>query len=81
MIYNFDNPDFSLYSLGAVLIDVIKSSNVSVHDTSVLYHEFRSALGNDLSFSVYLYTLDWLFILGLISIDEKGDILDVIKKS
>lgn len=81
MIYNFDNPDFSLYSLGAVLIRVLRESAVNVHDSSVLYYDFKNAVGQDLSFSVYLYTLDWLFILGLVSIDDKGDILDVLGKS
>lgn len=79
MVYNFDDPDFSLYSLGALLIGVLRDSSQRTHDTALLYFDFKKELGKDLSFSVYLYVLDWLFILGVISIDERGDIKDAFE--
>lgn len=74
MITNYDDPDISLYSLGAYLIAFLKESSLGVHDSTVLYSNFKKSLGKELSFSVYLYVLDWLYLLGMVEVNNEGDI-------
>lgn len=78
VINNYDDPDLSLYSLGAELIQILRASNKEVHDSTLLYLRFKEKLQLDLSFTVYLYVLDWLYIIGIIVVDDRGDIKNVI---
>jgi|GEM_PF-597949 len=62
-------PEKSLYVIGGRIIDTFNSVNVRIIDTKVLYTSYQSIFKQqDLSFSYFLYALDWLYIIGFIEI-------------
>ncbi|MCK9224009.1 MAG: hypothetical protein M0R46_08140 [Candidatus Muirbacterium halophilum] len=66
MIINKDiNPEREIYYLGALVIDILNNNSYKKMD----FFELFQALNEKIKISVYLYilTLDWLFILGLIT--------------
>ncbi|WP_406627558.1 ABC-three component system middle component 6 [Raoultella planticola] len=51
------------------------SSNAYSHvDIIELYDEFTSK-NNKVSFTQYIYTLNWLYLLGLVDANENGDLI------
>lgn len=77
LVDNDIDPTKSIYFLGAKIIDQIKSSNFSVTDPNLLFKRInsQSTLGNKLSFDYYMLALDWLYIIGLIDMNETGDVV------
>ncbi len=72
MIQNRDlNPSRNIYYLGAVLLEVMKPFEKSGIDTITLYQKFRER--ERVSLDMYILSLDWLFILGLVK-EIKGHI-------
>ncbi len=66
------NPERDLYYLGGILIDVLASKK-SVHfDYIDLYKTLNQK--QEISINLYSLTLDWLFILGVVSKGENGKI-------
>lgn len=66
------NPERDLYYLGGVLIDVLSESNQNEID----YMELFGLLNQKKVVSINLYslTLDWLFVLGVVTKGEIGTV-------
>ena len=62
-------PEKSLYVIGGRIIAIFNVLNRRTIDTKSLYNLYISEFEKDnLSFSYFLYALDWLFIVGFIDI-------------
>ncbi len=66
------NPERDLYYLGGVLIDVLANKNNKEIDYMDLFSLFNQK--QEITINLYSLTLDWLFILGLVTKGEKGKI-------
>lgn len=66
------NPERDLYYLGGILIDVLQSNKNKEFDYMDLYSLVK--VKKDITINLYSLTLDWLFILGLVTKGEKGKI-------
>lgn len=67
------NPERDLYYLGGVLIDVLAKKNNKEIDYMDLYTQFNQK--QEITINLYSLTLDWLFILGLVTKGENGKII------
>ena len=69
MIINQDmKPEKQLYHLGARLINILK--DLPNRNIELLYVFERMNRHESVSMCVFLLTLDWLFLLGVIAQDE-----------
>lgn len=69
MIINIDRePELSLYYLGSVVLQIL-FENSTVH-LDGLYIKMQKALNREIQIDFYYYTLDWLYMLSLIKLDE-----------
>lgn len=66
------NPERDLYYLGGILIDVLASKSKVDIDYIDLYQSLNQK--QEISINLYSLTLDWLFILGVVSKGENGKI-------
>jgi hypothetical protein len=67
------NPYFSIYYLGAIVLRELASINEKSVDFLRLYHQVSSH--NKVSVQSFTLTLDWLYLLGSIELNEKGGIV------
>lgn len=72
IISGFSTPDKSLYFIGANIISTLKRNSSSAVDPLILFYELNENF--DLSMSYFVYSLDWLYIVGVLDLDDKGDI-------
>lgn len=63
-------PERSLYAIGAALLLRMRQRKSSVIGVDKLYEEFSSIYNEEISYSYYIYALDWLYLLGLIDVAE-----------
>lgn len=62
-------PEKSLYVIGGRIIETFNAINRTVIDTKTLYSSYIVKFRQeDLSFSYFLYALDWLYIIGFVEI-------------
>ncbi|KIX20013.1 hypothetical protein SY27_15965 [Flavobacterium sp. 316] len=66
------NPERDLYYLGGILIDVLANKNSVDIDYIDLYQSLNQK--QEISINLYSLTLDWLFILGVVTKGENGKI-------
>jgi hypothetical protein len=66
------NPERDLYYLGGVLIDVLNNKNNTEIDYMDLFILFNQK--QKITINLYSLTLDWLFILGLVTKGENSKI-------
>ena len=66
------NPERDLYYLGGVLIDVLANNNINEIDYMDLYKLLNQK--QEITINLYSLTLDWLFILGVITKGVNGKI-------
>lgn len=66
------NPERDVYYLGGVLIDILAQKRNNEIDYLELYKQFKQK--QEITINLYSLTLDWLFILGVISKGENGKI-------
>ena len=66
-------PEYSLYFIGAQLLKTIKSQNSTAFDLFDLYQSHISK-NNDCSFNQYLLAIDWLYLLDLVTLNNKGQL-------
>jgi hypothetical protein len=66
------NPERDLYYLGGVLIEVLSKRETTEIDYLDLYRLFSQR--QDITVNLYSLTLDWLFMLGLVTKSENGKI-------
>lgn len=63
------SPEKSLYVIGGRIIETFNSLNRTVLDTKTLYSSYILKYKiEDISFSYFLYALDWLYLIGFIEI-------------
>ncbi len=66
------NPERDLYYLGGVLIDILSNKNVKEIDFMDLYALLKKK--HTITINLFSLTLDWLFILGVITKGENGKV-------
>lgn len=66
------NPERDLYYLGGVLIEIIRDNENEEFDYLELFEEFKNKYG--VSINLFTLTLDWLFMLGIVTKGRKGKI-------
>ena len=75
MIMPYDiNPELSLYFIGAQIIQLMKSERMGVFDVGILYDKYTSNFQTKISYSYFLYALDWLYIIDLVKINQNNEI-------
>lgn len=79
LILSKDSPDASLYYLGSTLIKFMLESDLSRVRLSTLYQQFNEY--KSLPFSRFMLVLDWLFMIGVITGNEEGEITYVSKRT
>ena len=79
IIDNEIHPEKNIYYIGSILMDVFRSEPFGINSSINLYERVQNHLPYDLSFQMFLLTLDWLFILNLVEVTEDGDIKSVFK--
>ncbi len=63
-------PERSLYAVGGSLLSHMGQRKTSTISIDRLYEEFASGYEEEISYSYYIYALDWLYLLGLIDLAE-----------
>jgi hypothetical protein len=66
------NPEKDLYFLGAMVIDALQATDETNVDYLTLMNTLRSKL--NITNSLFVLSLDWLYLLGLIDLSEEGNI-------
>ncbi|MBE6745008.1 MAG: hypothetical protein E7569_12430 [Ruminococcaceae bacterium] len=78
MIINSERePTLSLYYLGSVVLNILceyKSCEIVQ-----LYDSTKKVLAEDIHIDFFYYTLDWLFIISAIKLEEERVFLCVLK--
>lgn len=67
------NPKNSVYFLGAQVIESLKSFEGLEIDFFELFREVNKK--QRVSMQLYLLTIDWLFILGIVKINTQGELI------
>lgn len=73
MIYNEIKPELSIYYLGSELIKRIDNAENKVLD----FNQLCKNMIEDFSISanLFIFTLDWLFLLDVITLNELGEVV------
>lgn len=66
------SPERNLYYLGGILIELLNNKDYDEYDYLDLYEEFKQS--NNVSINLYSFTLDWLYILGVVTNGGNGRI-------
>lgn len=75
ILSNSIKPSQTLYFLGGVLISCLKDYPSQVIDSLKLFEIFKSSLSFKVTFTQYMFALDWLFLLDMVEVNEEGDII------
>ncbi len=75
IISNSIRPQNTIYYLGAKLIQCIQSQRSKILDSIILFENLQKLVPSKVSFVQYMYTLNWLFLIDLVEINDKGDIV------
>lgn len=67
-------PDYSFYVIGAQIIQFFNSEPLGVFDVYILYDKFTEKFGEKVSLNYFLYAIDWLFLLNLVSFYDNNEI-------
>ncbi len=69
MIVNAERePDYSLYYLGSILLEILESTDVMPIEE--LLSKAKERLNKEIHIDFLYYTIDWLYLLSLVSIRE-----------
>lgn len=72
MIINRDvKPHETIYYISAILHVILKNNPLNTTD---LYKELCMETGNKIDYQIFLFSIDFLFLLNKITINEKGDL-------
>lgn len=66
-------PEDSLYFIGGQLLKTIKKKSTKEFDLLDLYQDHTNE-NYECSFNQYLLAIDWLYLLNLVSLNEKGQL-------
>jgi hypothetical protein len=64
------HPELSIYYNGALVLDELRHKNCQ----SILQLFAKTKAKTDMSFSTFILCLDWLYLIDIAKINEKGDI-------
>lgn len=64
------NPERDYYYLGAKVIEILSKTDDKEQDYFSTFEELKSS--ENISINLFVLTLDWLFLLGVIDKSEKG---------
>ncbi|KAA1189838.1 ABC-three component system middle component 6 [Photorhabdus heterorhabditis] len=67
------DPKVNLIYLGGHIIKLFQNSDTRRFEVSTLYDYVNDSI--ELSFELFLYSLDWLFVIDIIELDENGDVI------
>lgn len=67
-------PEKSLYVIGSDIISVLNKSIMGVLDLQFLYEELNRTKTDKISFNQYLFSLDWLFMIGVVELDANTNV-------
>jgi len=73
MINNLQYPEKSLYVIGAKIIKIFQNNIYASRNIISLHDDYESQYGK-ISYPYFIYSLDWLFIIGLIDLNKKGEL-------
>ncbi|HDR2792792.1 MULTISPECIES: ABC-three component system middle component 6 [Enterobacter] len=59
--------------IGGLILRVFRDNDSRIIDITSLFEMVNDTL--ELSFDLFLYSLDWLFIIGTVQLDGNGDII------
>lgn len=79
LILNKNRPSISLYYLGSKLATFMRSSSIEEFHLTELYAAFNTS--TPITFNRFMWTLDWLEMIGLIKSNNKGKIYYVYKRT
>lgn len=70
-------PDKSLYVIGANIVQMLKKETMGVYDIHVLYDKFITCTLHEekVSFSYFIYAIVWLYLIGLIDINNENNLI------
>jgi hypothetical protein len=71
LVAKYSNPEKSIYYQASLILDIIKKLSLNTIDSSELYLNVVKQKGN-LSYSQYLLALNWLYLLGIIDLNNNG---------
>ena len=63
------HPELSIYYNGALVLDELRHKNCQ----SILQLFAKMKAKTDMSFSTFILCLDWLYLIDIAKINEKGD--------
>lgn len=66
------SPTKNLYFLGGKILEVILSNPREEYDIILLFNSLKDKIS--ISFVIFTYTLDWLFLIGVIKVNNDGSI-------
>ena len=70
MIVNVDrDPKYSLYYIGANILELLKSNNGNL-SIEEIYNKLQGVIGKNLQIDFVYYSLDWLYLISLITLKE-----------
>ncbi|WP_425536003.1 ABC-three component system middle component 6 [Enterobacter hormaechei] len=75
ILSNSIRPQYTIYFLGAKLIQCIQEQASTTLDSIDLFDKFKDKITSKITFVQYMYTLNWLYLLDLIELNENGDII------
>lgn len=76
MIVDSDkHPERNIYFVGAMLLKLLFKSSNHEYDILEIFKKYNKGRKIKISFDYFLLSLDWLFILGKINLNECGNII------
>lgn len=69
------HPERNIYYIGAKQLDLICNRKRAECDIQVLFNEYNKSNNVKISFDYHLLALDWLYILGIVDIGSKGNLI------
>lgn len=62
------HPEISIYYNGSIILKELKLK--TIQQIFELYQKVKNI--NNMSFSIFMLSLDWLYLIDIVKIDEKG---------
>lgn len=73
MITIDSDPEANPIFIGGLIISFFNSSDSKIKKISILFEEVKIVI--KISFDIFLQALDWLFIIGVVDLNDNGDLV------
>ncbi|OVZ89051.1 hypothetical protein CBW54_08745 [Yersinia kristensenii] len=73
MITIDSDPEANPIFIGGLIISFFNSSDSKIKKISILFDEVKIVI--KISFDIFLQALDWLFIIGVVDLNDNGDLV------